>query len=92
MKKDLLQAAVYSEGSQIAYQTAYCGFDVRMSSGIEEASQEPARSRRVLENADVINADGDAGRTTPGTGARGIADYDSFDKEACLAKASRHTS
>jgi 3-hydroxyacyl-CoA dehydrogenase len=76
-------------GSQIAYQTAYCGFDVtiwlRNEGSITRTQPKIDGLRKTY--ADVINAMATPEGQTPANWARGIADYDSFDKEACLAKA-----
>lgn len=76
-------------GSQIAYQSAYCGFNVtiwlRSESSITRTQPKLDHLRQVY--ADTISQMATPEGQTPGTWARGIADYDSFDKEACLKKA-----
>lgn len=75
-------------GSQIAYQSAYCGFNVtiwlRSESSITRTQPKLDHLRQVY--ADTISQMATPEGQTPGTWARGIADYDSFDKEACLKK------
>lgn len=72
-------------GSQIAFQSAYCGFEVvvwaRSKSSAEHTQQKIDNLKKTY--TDAINAmskDKDAW-------CAGIADVDNFDKKSCLAKA-----
>ena len=75
-------------GSQIAFQAAYCGFDVT----IWLRSQSSAgRTQPKLDNLrqvyiDTIEKMSTPEGQTPAEWARGIADFDNFDKDECLAK------
>lgn len=76
-------------GSQIAFQTAYCGFDVTIwlrsegSIGRTQPKLDQLRETYI----ETINLMATEEGKTPGNWARGIAEYDEFDKEACLEKA-----
>jgi 3-hydroxybutyryl-CoA dehydrogenase len=77
-------------GSQIAYQAAYCGFDVTIWLRSEGSI---SRTQPKLENLkkvyfDTINLMATKEGQTPENWARGIAEYDTFDKDECLKKAS----
>lgn len=78
-------------GSQIAFQSAYCGFDVtiwlRSEGSITRTQPKLDNLREVY--IDTINKMATPNGQTPETWARGIADYDTFDKEQCLAKAEK---
>lgn len=78
-------------GSQIAYQAAYCGFDVtiwlRSESSIGRCQPKLDNLHKVYE--ETINKMATPGGQTPSTWARGIADYDSFDKNKCLEKSEK---
>lgn len=75
-------------GSQIAFQAAYCGFNVTIWLRSEGSI---GRTKPKLENlkktyTDTINLMATPEGQTPANWARGIADYETFDKEACLKK------
>lgn len=75
-------------GSQIAFQSAYCGFDVTIWLRSEGSI---TRTQPKLDNLkevyiDTINKMVTPEGQTPEGWARGIADYETFDKEQCLAK------
>ena len=75
-------------GSQIAFQAAYCGFDVTIWLRSEASI---GRTRPKLDNlkkmyTDTINLMATKEGQTPQNWAMGIADFDTFDKEECLAK------
>ncbi len=76
-------------GSQIAFQAAYCGFNVtiwlRSEGSITRTQPKLDHLREVYE--DTIKLMSQPEGQTPATWARGIADYDSFDSEECLKKA-----
>lgn len=78
-------------GSQIAYQAAYCGFDVtiwlRSESSIGRCQPKLDNLHKVYE--ETINKMATPEGKTPSTWARGIADYDSFDKNKCLEKSEK---
>ena len=75
-------------GSQIAYQAAYCGFNVTIWLRSEGSI---ARTQPKLDRLHQVYADtsrqmaGPEGKQ-PGVWACGIADGDAFDPEACLAR------
>ena len=75
-------------GSQIAFQSAYCGFDVTIwlrSEGSITRTQPKLDHLRDTYIEVIEKMDTPEGKT-PENWAMGIADYDTFDKEACLAK------
>lgn len=76
-------------GSQIAFQAAYCGFDVtiwlRSEGSITRTKPKLDHLKEVYH--DTIQQMASPAGQTPQTWARGIADYESFDEAACLAKA-----
>lgn len=78
-------------GSQIAYQAAYCGFDVtiwlRSESSIGRCQPKLDNLHKVY--GETINKMATPEGQTPSTWARGIADYDSFDKNKCLEKSEK---
>lgn len=78
-------------GSQIAYQAAYCEFDVtiwlRSESSIGRCQPKLDNLHKVYE--ETINKMATPEGQTPSTWARGIADYDSFDKNKCLEKSEK---
>ena len=74
-------------GSQIAFQAAYCGFNVTIWLRSEGSI---TRTQPKLENVkntyiDTIKQMSTSEGQTPGNWARGIADFDTFNKEVCLA-------
>lgn len=73
-------------GSQIAFQAAYCGFDVTIwlrSQGSIGRTQPKLDSIRksYIDAIELM-----AGPNAQANWCRGIADVDTFDKEACLAR------
>ena len=74
-------------GSQIAYQTAYCGFDVtiliRKEDSLEEVNKKLQKLHKTyLETIDIM--DTKAGKNN---WANGIASVDNFNKNECIKKA-----
>lgn len=78
-------------GSQIAFQAAYCGFDVTiwLRSEGSIARTQPKLDHLKEVYAQTIGQMATPEGQTPANWARGIADYDTFDKEACLARAEK---
>lgn len=75
-------------GSQIAFQAAYCGFNVTIwlrSEGSIGRTQ-PKLDHLKQTYIDTINLMATPEGQTPANWARGIADYDTFNQEDCLAK------
>lgn len=75
-------------GSQIAFQSAYCGFDVTIwlrSEGSIGRTQ-PKLDKLKEEYEKIIGIMDTPEGKNPAVWARGIADQDTFDKEECLAK------
>jgi len=74
-------------GSQIAFQAAYCGFNVtiwlRSEGSITRAQPKIDNLKEVY--IETINQMATPEGKTPANWAKGIADYDTFDKDACLA-------
>lgn len=74
-------------GSQIAFQIAYCGFDVtiwlRSEGSITRTQPKLDHLKEVY--IDTIHKMATPEGQTPDIWARGIADYESFDEEKCLA-------
>lgn len=75
-------------GSQIAFQAAYCGFNVtiwlRSEGSIGRTQPKIDHLKEVY--ADTIEKMATPEGQTPAVWARGLADYETFDKDACLAK------
>ena len=75
-------------GSQIAYQTAYCGFNVtiliRENDSKEEIEKKLKKLNKTYKETIEVMAE-DKGKTQ-GLWARGIADIKKFKKEECLKK------
>lgn len=75
-------------GSQIAFQSAYCGFNVtiwlRSQSSITRTQPKLDYLRQVY--IDTIEKMSTPEGQTASEWARGIADFDSFDKEDCISK------
>ena len=78
-------------GSQIAYQAAYCGFDVTIwlrSEGSIGRCQPKLDHLKEVYHDTITLMDSDKGKT-PQNWAMGISDYEDFDKEQCLEKANK---
>jgi len=73
-------------GSQIAYQTAYCGFNVNILVRKEDNKEEVVNKLNKLHQT-YIDAINSMDKTKPESWNRGIADIDSFDKNNCLKNA-----
>lgn len=75
-------------GSQIAYQAAYCGFDVtiwlRSESSVGRTQPKLDNLREVY--AKTIELMSTPEGQTPTNWCRGIAEYDTFNKDECLQK------
>lgn len=75
-------------GSQIAFQAAYCGFDVtiwlRSEGSIGRTQPKVDHLKEVY--IDTIRKMATPEGQTPNEWARGIAEYDEFDEEKCLEK------
>ncbi|MGI6178202.1 MAG: 3-hydroxyacyl-CoA dehydrogenase [Eubacterium sp.] len=75
-------------GSQIAFQSAYCGFDttmwLRSEGSIGRAKPKKDDLKRKYSAAIELMAT-DEGKT-PANWCRGLSEYETFDKENCLAK------
>jgi 3-hydroxyacyl-CoA dehydrogenase len=78
-------------GAQIAFQAAYCGFDVTiwLRSEGSIARTQPKLDHLKEVYADTIRLMATPEGQTPGMWARGIADYENFDKEKCLEMAKK---
>lgn len=78
-------------GSQIAFQAAYCGFDVtiwlRSEGSITRTQPKLDHLREVY--ADTIHKMATPEGQTPAVWARGIAEYETFDEAECLEKAEK---
>lgn len=74
-------------GSQIAFQAAYCGFDVtiwlRSEGSITRTQPKLDHLKEVY--IETIHKMASPEGQTPDTWARGIAEYESFDEEKCIA-------
>lgn len=74
-------------GSQIAYQCAYCGFHVtiwlRSQGSIGRCQPKLDKLKETYDN--TIRKMATPEGQTPSEWCRGIAEYDTFDMEACLA-------
>lgn len=75
-------------GSQIAFQSAYCGFNVtiwlRSEGSIGRTQPKLDHLKEVYE--ETIKRMATPEGQTPANWARGIADYDTFDQNECLKK------
>ena len=71
-------------GSQIAFQTAYCGFDVTVLIRKEDSKDELQNKLKKLHDTyvDTINLMS----KDENAWARGIADKEKFDKSECVKK------
>ncbi|MCH4191613.1 MAG: 3-hydroxyacyl-CoA dehydrogenase [Butyrivibrio sp.] len=78
-------------GSQIAFQSAYCGFNVtiwlRSEGSITRTQPKLDHLKKVY--TEVIEKMATPEGKTPEHWAMGIADYETFDKDACLARVER---
>ena len=76
-------------GSQIAYQTAYCGFDVTVLIRDEDAQNELMDKLKKLEETykETIELMDTKEGKNPAKWARGIATADKFNKTKCLKQA-----
>lgn len=75
-------------GSQIAFQTAFHGFNVTIWLRSEESKTrtQPKIDELKKTYSDVINKMATEEGQTPNTWARGISDFESFNKNQCLTK------
>lgn len=75
-------------GSQIAYQAAYCGFDVTIWLRSEGSIKRTQPKLDDLKKAytETVNLMASPEGKTPSNWARGIAEYDEFNKDECLEK------
>ncbi|MFA6829826.1 MAG: 3-hydroxyacyl-CoA dehydrogenase [Bacilli bacterium] len=75
-------------GSQIAFQSAYCGFNVtiwlRSEGSIGRTQPKIENLKKVYKEAIELMATPEG--KTPSTWCRGLAEYDTFNKEECLKK------
>ena len=77
-------------GSQIAFQSAYCGFDVTILIRKEDPIDDLKEKLKVLyETYETTIKEMDKEGKTSVNWARGIADAESFNKEECLEKLKR---
>ena len=78
-------------GSQIAFQAAYCGFNVtiwlRSEGSIARTQPKLDRLRETYAQAIRLMAAPEG--QTPANWCRGLADYETFDMDACLAQAEK---
>lgn len=78
-------------GSQIAYQAAYCGFNVtiwlRSEGSVGRCVPKLDNLKKTYEETIKLMATEEG--KTPANWARGIADYETFDEKACLEKAAK---
>ena len=76
-------------GSQIAFQSAYCGFDVTILIREEDSSKDVKDKIKKLYKTylDTINLMDTKEGKVEGNWAKGIAKIDKFDKEKCIKKA-----
>ncbi len=73
-------------GSQIAFQTAYCGYDVTILMRKEDDKKVAQEKLEKLKNT-YVETIKDMAKPDSGVWARGIADPDHFNKNDCLKKA-----
>ena len=78
-------------GSQIAFQAAYCGFNVTiwLRSEGSIARTQPKLDRLRETYAQAIRLMAAPEDQTPANWCRGLADYETFDMDACLAQAEK---
>ena len=75
-------------GSQIAFQSAYCGFNVTLLIRKEDSTKAVQDKLENLYNTYLKTIDGmDTKKVTDPSWARGIADAKNFDKKLCKNKA-----
>ena len=78
-------------GSQIAFQAAYCGFNVtiwlRSEGSITRTQPKLDRLRETYAQAIRLMATPEG--QTPANWCRGLADYETFNMDACLAQAEK---
>ena len=72
-------------GSQIAFQSAYCGYDVTIWLRSEDSKTRTQPKLDKLKN-DYIETIESLNPHDENSWARGISDIDSFNKEECLKK------
>ena len=70
-------------GSQIAFQSAYCGFNVTILVR-EEDSKEEVKEKLVKLKKNYIDAIKNMSKAEPIEWCRGISSADSFDKNECI--------
>lgn len=75
-------------GSQIAFQSAYCGFDVTILIRKEDSLDDLQLKLEKLRDTylETIEAMDSRGGKKPGVWANGIASVDDFNKEECINK------
>lgn len=78
-------------GSQIAFQSAYCGFDVTILIRKEDSLDDLQAKLEKLRDTylETIEAMDSRGGKKPGVWANGIASVDNFNKEECISKVKR---
>lgn len=88
MYKNIVVAGGGVLGSQIAFQTAYCGFNVTIwlrSEGSITRTQPKLDHLKSVYTETINKMATDEGKNAD-VWARGIAEFDTFDKEKCLEK------
>ena len=75
-------------GSQIAFQSAYCGYDVTILIREEDSKEDAEEKLNKLKDTykKTIGLMSKEGIKESESWARGIASIDNFDKEECLNK------
>ncbi len=74
-------------GSQIAFQSAYCGFDVTILIRKEDNSEDVKKKLKILSKTYVDTIENmNPKKTNEPSWARGIADAKDFDKDVCKDK------
>ncbi len=78
-------------GSQIAFQSAYCGFNVTvwLRSEVSITRTQPKLDKLRQTYIETIEAMADPEKNAVGIWANGIADPDNFDREGCIEKAEK---
>ena len=85
--KNVVIAGAGVLGSQIAFQTAYCGYNVTILIRDKDSSDELQEKLKKLSNTykeTIELMDTKEGKTS-GNWARGIANIDSFNKKECIS-------